>query len=283
MQRVAQRNAIVIGMPRSGTSLAASVFARKGYFVADDEASELDPGDDHNPFGYWEATRLVERNVAILAAAGFPHHNTWLYEAISDEQARRIAELEPAEEDRQLVAGYNQSQPWMWKDPRFCYTLSYWWKLMDPAQTGVLLIRREPEAIYNSFLRRSWRKGSEADRRDVFSRVDHHIAAAERAIQEGRIPHLAVRYQDYLEKPGMVAERVGTLFGMQLSVADLNVRAELNHSSAKGRIGASFYRLKKHLPGKRILKRVIPSRLITLLWPERKYAPPQQPSGGQER
>ena len=40
------KNTIVIGMPRSGTSMTAAIFARQGYFLAEDTDEELRPGDE---------------------------------------------------------------------------------------------------------------------------------------------------------------------------------------------------------------------------------------------
>ena len=63
------RNIIVVGTPRSGTSLAASIFARLGHFVADDEAAQLRDPDHFNPGGYWEAEPLIEANASLFQRA----------------------------------------------------------------------------------------------------------------------------------------------------------------------------------------------------------------------
>ena len=54
------KNVIIVGMARSGTSLTASIFAKKGYFVADDPDKQLQAGNRHNPGGFWELDDLVE-------------------------------------------------------------------------------------------------------------------------------------------------------------------------------------------------------------------------------
>ena len=55
-------NAIVIGMPRSGTSMVTNIFAKSGFFLAEDESNELRAGDEFNPSGYWEAQDLISAN-----------------------------------------------------------------------------------------------------------------------------------------------------------------------------------------------------------------------------
>jgi len=70
------KNAIVLGMPRSGTSMTAAIFARQGYFLAADTNEELRPGDEHNPAGYFEASGLVERNAHLFRRVGYTAHNS---------------------------------------------------------------------------------------------------------------------------------------------------------------------------------------------------------------
>ena len=195
------KNVVVVGMPRSGTSLTASIFARQGYFLAPDEESELRDGDGDNPDGYFEADSLVEANARVLSRAGFDRHNTWLYEPIDDARTAAIRDLEPLPEDRELLSQYEANTPWLWKDPRLCYTLAYWWPLFNHDTTRVLLACRDAGQIWNSFLRLGWRQDTETERADVFERVERHIGAARATIDAFDIPHIEVDYAEYASQP----------------------------------------------------------------------------------
>jgi hypothetical protein len=152
-----KNNVIVVGMARSGTSLAASIFAKQGYFVSAEPDKELPAADKFNPGGYWELETLVESNAGLLKAVGFDSHNTWTSDEIKIDQAEAIASLGPRQEDIDLVRYFETKQPWMWKDPRFCYTLAYWWPLLNPDTTKVLLVTRRTQDIWRSFVRTGWR------------------------------------------------------------------------------------------------------------------------------
>ena len=243
VRHVTARNVIVVGTPRSGTSMAAYVFARQGYFAAQDE-SELRPGDRHNPSGYWEAERLIEANVDIFAAVGYPHHNTWLYEPLPEAAARHIADLTPTQEHRDLLESYETRRPWLWKDPRLCYTLAYWWKLIRPGSTSVLLIRRNPEHVFQSFVRMSWRNNTPAERDETIARLQAHLAAAERTLRELDIPHVAVKYEDFHDAPDRVARELGATFGLDLRGSDLGfeARRDHNHDRVRGRLSTRIQR-----------------------------------------
>ena len=259
-------NAIIVGMPRSGTSLTAGIFARKNYYVASDTSRELRPGDQFNPFGYWEAEPLTNYNAAVLGMAGFGFHNTWLLDRVSPDVAPRIAELQPTIEHRDYVTAFAQHRPWVWKDPRLCYTLSYWWPLMDPLTTRVVVVRRDSAAILRSFQRLNWRSKSAADQNDVLGRIDDHLAAAMRTIDALQIPYVEINYSDYFSSPALVAGKLSETFHIALSTEDLNALRGLDHNSWRGRFIDNVAAVAKILPPgvKRTIKRITSKAGMTI-------------------
>jgi hypothetical protein len=267
------KNAVILGMPRSGTSLTANVFVRKGYHVGESRLPYLQHGDDHNPFGYFEADDVVDRNVELFRRVDYRFQNTWRFERLPDAAAEAIWKLEPRAEDRRFIKAYAQHSPWVWKDQRLCFTLPYWWKLMDPATTGVLLIRRDPRDIYKSFHRIGWcslGKEEEARIRDLNAQ---HLGAAAAAIRALSIPHIEVDYAEFTRSPNEVARRIAAFFELDLSAEDLNVRAELDHSRLRGRASARLRVLLKQLPRGPIrrLERLLPRWAVAAVFPERKF------------
>ncbi len=264
------KSVIVVGMPRSGTSMLAGIFGRKGFFATDEPAEQLRPGDHANPDGYWEAESLVERNVEVFEAVGYGGHNTWHFDPIDAGQARAIDDLAPIEGHREFLAGFQASAPWMWKDPRLCYTLGYWWKLMpDPGSTGVVLIRRNPEAIYRSFRRLGWRSATDEDRADLMARIEDHIGHARDAIRALDIPHIVADYEDFGSKPAETASRMGDFLELELMPSDLSFDGRYDHSTFRGRVRTAAERVALKMPGgaRRALKSALPSRLMRTVFP----------------
>jgi hypothetical protein len=262
-------NTIIVGMPRSGTSMTAAIFANAGFYVTKDEESHLRKSDEFNPMGYWEAEPLIQANAEVFRSAGFPYDNIWLYEPISAELASRILELKQMPDHKQLVEDFNQHRPWVWKDPRLCYTLGYWWPMMDQANTRVLLLKRDPKQIYNSFLRLKWRTASKQDRDDTFQRVEDHINAAERAIQKYNIPHIVVDYTDFAQDADATAKRISEFFELSLQRQDLGFDKRANNSNLRGKLSILLDRIADHIPDKmrKFIKRLIPSKLLHLVFP----------------
>jgi len=261
-------NAIIVGMPRSGTSMTAAIFARAGYHVAD-EPDDLRGGDEYNPGGYWEAERLIQANAEIFRAAGFAHDNTWLYEAISNDQAARISGLDRIDEHQQLVTRFNRHQPWIWKDPRLCYTLGYWWPMMDRKTTRVLLLRRDPAQIYNSFVRLKWRQPGQAARDEVDALVRAHMQAAQIAIARYDIPHIVVDYAEFAGDGETTARRLSEFFAIRLTREDLGFDKRADNSGVRGRFAIALDRVADRLPPRvrHIVKYLMPAWLMQLLFP----------------
>jgi len=255
-------------MPRSGTSMTAAIFARLGYFVAEDEKKQLRKGDEYNPAGYFEAEPLIEANAKVFSAAGFPFDNSWLYEPINSDQAHAIFAVPADESHKQLVAKYDHQSPWVWKDPRLCYTLAYWWPMMDPTNTVVLLLKRDPGQIFQSFLRVNWRHNTRKDKQDTFKRIEEHIAAAELAIQKFSIPHITIHYSDYSQHPFEVAQRMSEFFSIELDASQLGYSNKLNNSTLRGKFMRLVDTTANLVPDRirKFIKACIPKRLIRLIF-----------------
>lgn len=265
------KNAIVVGMPRSGTSMSAAIFANQGYLVAEESEKELRAPDEYNPNGYWEAETLIRKNVEVFKQCGFNGDNTWNFEPISKDAAQKINTLAPIKSHSEFVESYNQKSPWVWKDPRLCYTVGYWWQLINPETTAVLLIKRDPKEIYNSFLRVKWRTLSKADKVDTYQRIADHIQFAEDTIKAKGITYLSVNYSDFTSDADAVAKKINGVFGLNLSSSDLHFDKNLNNNSIKGKLGIYTDILADKIPKpvRKFAKSLMPKKIYRMIFPLR--------------
>lgn len=265
------KNVIVVGTPRSGTSLTAAIFARQGYYVGEITADYLREGDDHNPFGYFEPDALLRANVELFRQVGHCALDTTCTHLPRPEALARLAELPPLPQHRALVASYAAHAPWVWKDPRFCYTLEYWWRLVDAERTRVVFVRRAVREIVLSYERMGW--STPGERTLVERGVAEHLRHAEQTIRTHQIPHATIDYRDYRDAPEQVAARLTELCGLRLGAADLHFRPDLNHSTWRGRLAGQLRRRLRGLPRGpvRRFERWMPRALVSLIFPERKY------------
>jgi hypothetical protein len=263
------KNVLVVGMARSGTSLSASIFVNKGYFVADDSTNQLQAANKNNRNGYWELEELKDASGRVFSAVGFQPHNTWTEEPIAPDQAEAIFSLEYFEEDKALLERYKDKQPWMLKDPRFCYTLAYWWRLMDAETTAVLFVTRDPNEIWRSFQRIQWGDARARNKADFIRRIEDHIQFARETIRRLDIPHLEVDYSDYAAKPAEIARKLSACFDLELTPEDIGYESKYNHSGFRGNISYLSGRFAELLPApaRRLIKAATPDFLMRAIFP----------------
>jgi hypothetical protein len=133
---------IILGMHRSGTSLAAEIVHRWGAYI---DTSQLIESNDGNPRGYWEHRPMVQLNDKLLARV----HSSWKVPP-SEEGQRRLSLIAQQSAYRgrasRLLETLNPNQSvWLWKDPRLSILLPFWKELWG---TVVYLVPvRDPMAI----------------------------------------------------------------------------------------------------------------------------------------
>ena len=140
------RDVVVVGAPRSGTSMLAGLFADAGH----DAGRRLIPAGPSNPAGFFEDLDVNAANDDLLAPLGDrpwpgtvapPRHLRWL--GAYDDWVRGPG---PGGALARLVP----DRPFVLKDPRFCYSLPAWADVLDEAT--VLVIVRHPDEVVASVL-----------------------------------------------------------------------------------------------------------------------------------
>lgn len=137
------RDVVVVGAPRSGTSMLAGLFVDAGYHAG----RRLIPPTASNPAGFFEDLDVNAANDDLLdAVAARPVPGTvapprtlrWLgaYEGpVTGPGDPGLARLVP-------------DRPFALKDPRFCYTLPAWRGVLGDA--AVVVIVRHPDEVVAS-------------------------------------------------------------------------------------------------------------------------------------
>jgi hypothetical protein len=134
---------VVLGMHRSGTSLAARLLELGGLRMC--PAADLVQNCWSNPTGHWESRRLMVANDRLLAALGA----AWDRPPVGN-VAGRLRGLVPALGES-LRAEFHASYPmteWIWKDPRAAITLPFWRDVLP--QLAVVLMLRNPLEVARS-------------------------------------------------------------------------------------------------------------------------------------
>ena len=137
----------VLGMHRSGTSVATRILNLLGIYLGPEE--HLIGSRPDNPKGFWECQPIVELNDEILERLGGNWHELPSFPA-GWERASELADLR--QKARTLIARYFAASNWGWKDPRTCLTLEFWKQLLPPMRYVICL--RNPVEVAQSLTKR---------------------------------------------------------------------------------------------------------------------------------
>lgn len=159
-------NVIVLGVPRSGTSLTASLFRDAGFFTGD---HPLTPSES-NPKGYYEDREINSLNNRLIRDLGItPKHvplrttaRLLRFFGISAPSldVRAWAHLIPRYPTRHRphaklvhqMRDVASRRPFCYKDPRFTYTLGAWESVL-PEDTRFIVVFRSPQSTIYSMLK----------------------------------------------------------------------------------------------------------------------------------
>lgn len=200
-----QRIIAVLGMHRSGTSLATRGLQALGTSLGDD----LLPADVHNPTGYWENAALVHLNDRLLAAQGLH----WDAACVQPKQVpdRDRFNREGCELLRNLFGAASLVGV---KDPRLSRLLWFWQPIFRELQlkASYLLVVRDPREVVGSLQARSSISASEAH----FLWMLHYLDALEDKDESALV---VVNYEDLVAAPAAALRRVSISLALPRSTA----------------------------------------------------------------
>ena len=192
---------LVLGMHRSGTSVATQVVASLGLEVGDEDLL-MGPAPS-NQGGHWEVTHLTELNDDLLRELG----GRWSAPpAVPPERLAALAADTWGERACDALEHSFATGDWVWKDPRLCLLLPFWRPVIaDDALTAIVVLR-EPAEVARSL----------EERNDIG--LAYGIALWERhlrAVLEGArgLRTLVVRYADLVAEPIATAAQIAGFLG----------------------------------------------------------------------
>lgn len=212
---------VVLGFPRSGTSMVAQLLSSAGYFFGDSKES-MKP-DLRNPKGYFEHGPLFRLSRTFLREAGVMGD---LDPAPYGLGARGLVNrLRRAFTRRDMMATLDllaEKPPFGVKlFPRFYY----FWKQYLPASTQIIAIYREPMAVANSFLA-AWPGGRYSIDQVLTFWAEHNRDLLFQLRESGNA--VLLKYEDLLDpevRPGILAaleKKSGIALDASLVDAGLN-------------------------------------------------------------
>jgi hypothetical protein len=139
-------NIVILTSGGGGSSVLAGIIARKGYWLGD-TTKKLH-------FETHENSELVDLDIEILRNSGFESRDCADLPGPEIEKILDLPQKIDLTKYRQFIEKSNSKQPWLWKDPRLCYTIHFWAQLMDFKNCKFIYTTRDPYQEYVSLMNR---------------------------------------------------------------------------------------------------------------------------------
>ena len=217
---------LVLGAHRSGTSAIAGMLHEGGIFMGDD----LLGSGLGNPKGHFEDTFIVQVNERILTYTGY----NWLN--LPEEYLRFEMPLPLINRARQTIAEYStRYDVWGNKDPRMPVTFTAWHPIFKEFDTDfkILWIHRDAESVAQSLHKRQSFIPLEVGR-EMQERTTLFI---EKTLDTLSLDYLRFEYDDLIEDPKVVKDKVEKYCGVSLGGAEKMIETDLRHFKRGDTIG----------------------------------------------
>ena len=145
---VERRGVLVLGMHRSGTSVAARLVSLLGPSLCRPEY--LLRGHEGNVRGHWECAPLVSLNDHLLQLAA---SRWWCPPRKGEEVANLATDADLRATALTTLDRCHPRSPWAWKDPRTCLTLPFWRRVLPEPPVVVWVVRHPAEVAASMLVR----------------------------------------------------------------------------------------------------------------------------------
>ena len=222
--RKPQTVVVVLGMHRSGTSIATGILGSLGVYLGEEE--ELIGPNPYNELGHFENRHLVKLNAVILWRAGGSSMVPPARDRIMG--IREFAKVQL----RRVLQRYRERPIWGFKDPQTCLTGCILLPLLveDPCIDPMLVVvSRDNEAVVRSLMRRDHLS---ADRAEAL--VARYLRELDDIQKSFQIPTHYVQYEDFFNSRASPISDICSFLGLSssreaLASAESLVKKELRH------------------------------------------------------
>lgn len=203
-------NIVVLSPGFAGSSVLTGLISRAGEYWLGTDTKKV----AHETY---ENAGLVDLDERILREAGYP----WYTHPQSNDYLKNIREVaDPTltEDARAFVVECKTHQPWLWKDPRLCYTLPFWNRFVDFSTCKFVVISRDVRQAWIGQILKKRPRTSLKDLQNYFTTM---LRGAGLFLSKHGLPHCTVTFDDLLLKPEETIATLNQFLDSGLSVDDL--------------------------------------------------------------
>ena len=238
------KNVIILGAGRTGSSFLSGLISRNRFYIN----REMINSRASYPDGDYENPELIELNKRILLESGYGYDKAY---AEKQMHPALIKELESYSTDpafKDFVAKCEENSPWLWKDPRLCYTIPFWKHLIDLSGINFIKITRNPYLVFKSHSKFQIKHL----KRDLYNNYHWQTQAVDQFLSENHIKALEIDFSEL--KDLSIIDKLNSFLSTHITREDYKVVRKDNISKKESpakfmfryAIGACKLHLKKY-------------------------------------
>lgn len=203
-------NVIILTGGISGSSVLAGLISRAGYWL----------GHDTKKVAYdtSENRKLVDLNIQIFRQTGFLTRDIADLPPPSVKKIGNLYKNTPLSRYTEFVQECNSHQPWLWKDPRLCYTVYFWHRLLDLKDIKFLVMSRDLKQTWTGLILR----GKFPISLDSITQIHNDCShSCHEFLSQERVEYLALTFEELILTPEKCIENINCLIGSNLDISDM--------------------------------------------------------------
>ena len=205
------KNVIILGAGRTGSSLLAGLIAHNRYWI-NQESIESRAG---YPDGDYENPSLVKLNKDILTESGYGYTKVVSDCKVDITAIKKLVYADNIYKYKAFIQKCEENSPWLWKDPRLCYTIYFWQSLLELDNIDFLFITRNRYDIFRSYTKYQ----IYTTKTEVYRKYDEQITAVEAFLEENKVPCLKIHYPELKRKEELIS-KLNNYLGTSITIAD---------------------------------------------------------------
>ena len=203
-------NVIILTGGISGSSVLTGLIARAGYWL----------GDDTKKVAYdtYENSKLVDLNMQILQQSGYFWRDVVDIPSPSIEKIGDVSKSLDISMYKEFVQQCDDHQPWLWKDPRLCYTIFFWKRMVDFRKCKFILMMRDLKQTWTGMIVRG-KFAIPIDKLDIIHR--DCINASYNFVKREGVQYYGLTFEDLITSPEESIDDINKFIGTHLAISDL--------------------------------------------------------------
>jgi len=235
------KNVIILGPGRTGSSFLAGLISHNRYYINLEQIGVRRAYPD----GDYENPQLVDLNKKLFFASGYDHHKIRHGRSVDIDRMKNLAKTIGVDDFKLFLQKCEQNRPWLWKDPRLCYTIYFWQEFLDFNDIHVIFITRDHYQIFKSYTKHQ----IPLTRKEIYKKYDEQIRTVENFLKTNNLDALRIHFNEFKDKESLI-HKLNRFLGTDITVDDYRAIHRKNISKKESearfwlRYGFGFSKLK---------------------------------------